>query len=108
MNTPNFTLPSQGLNITLPTGKAFIALASILTVGVISCIAMIFAALLAAAYLLNLALSACVELVSHLASVYSSADSLSKIVVWFLVVLIFFKLWPALARYVRRQLAAAR
>jgi hypothetical protein len=108
MNTPNFTLPGQGLNITLPMGKAFIALVSVLTVGVVSCIAMIFAALLAAAYLLNLALSACVEFVSHLASVYNSADSLSKIVVWFLVVLILFKFWPALVSYVRRQLAAAR
>jgi hypothetical protein len=33
MNTPNFTLPGQGLNITLPTGKAFTVLASVFTVG---------------------------------------------------------------------------
>lgn len=101
MNTPNFTIPGQGLNITLPTGKAFIALASVLAVGVVSCIAMLFAALILAAYLLNLAIAAICETVNHIATVYSSADSLSKIVVWFLVVLILFKAWPCIARSLR-------
>ncbi len=101
MNIPNFTIPGQGLNITLPTGKAFAVLASVLTVGVVSCIAMIFAALILAAYLLNLAIAAICETVTHIASVYSQADSLSKIIVWFLVVLILFKVWPSLARSLR-------
>jgi hypothetical protein len=91
MNTPNFTLPGQDLNITLPTGKAFLVLASVFTVGIVSCMAMMFAALILAAYLLNLTIAAICETVNHIASVYSSTDSLSKIIVWFLVVLILFK-----------------
>jgi hypothetical protein len=101
----NFTMPGAGQSIHLPTGNAFIVLASVLAVGTISCIAMIFAAVLLAAYLLNLVISALVEVTSHLASVYSHADSFSKIVVWFLVVLVLVKLSPLLARFVRGSLA---
>jgi hypothetical protein len=97
----NFTLPGQGANITLPQGKAFVVLASILSVGVIACIAMIFAALILAAYLLNIAISAIVETVNHIAIVYSQADSLSKVVVWFLVVLLLLKVVPLVRRFFR-------
>jgi hypothetical protein len=59
MNTPNFTLPGQDLNITLPTGKAFIVLARVFTVGVVSCMAMVFAALnMAAEWIIGLVYSA--------------------------------------------------
>jgi hypothetical protein len=103
MNQPNFTLPGAGNTVTLPTGKAFAVLASVLTVGIVCCVAMIFASLILAAYLLNLAVSAISETVSHIATVYTQADSLSKVVVWFLLVLILLKAWPALLRFVRRS-----
>jgi uncharacterized protein involved in tolerance to divalent cations len=94
----NFTLPGQGSTITLPQGRAFIVLATVLLTGSLTCFAFIFAAVLVAAYLLNLAIAACVELATHMAAVYTHADSLSKILLWLAILYIALKAWPRIRR----------
>jgi len=102
-STPNFTLP-QGATITLPTGHAFYVLATIITVGTLSCFGLILAAIIGVSYLLMLAVDALHELVTHISMVYSQADSLSKIIVWFLVVFLLGKLSPVMVRSLRATL----
>ncbi len=94
----NFTMPAQGHTFTLPTGKAFMVLATVLIAGVLACVAFIAAALIAVAYLLNLAVSALVELVAHMAAVYSGADSLTKVIIWLVVLFLLLKVWPCMRR----------
>lgn len=106
MGKPNFTLPGQGMTITLPEGKAFIVLATILIVGVLGCVAMILAAVVAAAYLLNLAVSAVVELIAHLAAVYMHADSFTKVICWILVIFLLSKGWPRIRQSFLKSFSA--
>lgn len=105
---PNFTFPGAGNTITLPTGRAFVVLACVVSVGIITCVAMIFAALILAAYLLDLAVSAVCELFTHLASVYAGADSFSKILIWLLLSFILIKILPLIARSVRGSFLLTR
>jgi hypothetical protein len=100
---PNFTIPGQGCTVTLPHGRAFIILATVLIVGTFACFAFILAAVIAVAYLLNLAVSAGCELATHMAAVYTHADSLSKILVWLAIFYLALKAWPR----IRRSLAGA-
>ncbi len=106
MGKPNFTMPGQGMTITLPTGKAFIVLATILITGTVGCLAMILAAVIAVAYLLNLAVIAVVELIAHLADVYMHADSFTKVICWILVVFLLSKVWPRIRQSFLKSLSA--
>jgi hypothetical protein len=94
----NFTLPGQGSTVKLPQGRAFIILAMVLVAGTLACFALMLAAVIAVAYLLNLAIAAGVELATHLAAVYMHADSLSKILIWIFVGYLLLKAWPRMRR----------
>lgn len=101
---PNFTMPNASagqppLVVALPSGNALYVLVAILAAGIVTCFAAVCAAIFGAALLLNLAISAIVELVAHVASVYVQADSLTKVVIWLVVGLLLWKVVPALLRW---------
>ncbi len=104
MSTRQFTLP--GSTITLPTGNAFIVLATVVAVGTLTCFAFLLAAVLLAASLLNLAPGAVCELTAHLAVIYTSSYALGKLLIWLVVLYLALKLWPHLVRSLRGALAA--
>ncbi len=99
MNT-NF---AGGSTFILPTDKAFILLATVLTVGVVGCLAIILSAVIAVAYLLNLTISAVCELVTHLSLVYNQGDSLVKLLCWVIIAFLLTKIWPSIRQSIVRS-----
>jgi hypothetical protein len=96
----------QGSSITLPQGPAFNILATVVSVGTLSCFALILAVVIGVSYLLILAVNAVCELMTHIAAVYSQADSLAKIIVWLLVALLLLKVSPWIAASLKRSLSS--
>jgi len=67
-------------------------IAIIFSIGVVASIALVLAAVIAAAYLLNVAVSALGELAGNIASVYSRSDSLMQFFMLFIGCYIAFRM----------------
>lgn len=75
----------------------------IFSIGVVASIALILCALIVAAYLLNIAVSALAELAGNIASVYNRSDSLMQFFMLFLMLYCAFHVVRFVARpYTRR------
>ena len=64
--------------------------------------------MIAAAYLLNLTIAAVCEVATHIATVYGQADSLTKVLIWLLLLLFLVKIGPWIAVFVKRPLFSLR
>jgi len=92
----------QSRNSLLPNGKLSAVLLVILTLGVVAAVALIFASLLALGYLINLRLSAGIELSAALSTTYAQADSLGRVLFIGILVYLIVHLAPELSRSARR------
>lgn len=93
----SFTLPTEGSMLGVMT--------SVLTLGTLTLVLLALAAVVAAGYLINLALSVLVELNTHMALLYGSSDPAVKLLMLCIADYMLIKAFPLVKRSVWASLA---
>lgn len=86
--------------------KLFVAMLLTFTLGLFTLLALVCAALVGLAYLLNIVLDSFTEVVNHLTAIYSHSDSLLKLFMWCIALFLIVKISPFLTRVFRTALHA--
>lgn len=84
--------------------KLFAAMLLTFTLGLFTLLALVCAALIGLAYLLNIVLDSFTEVVNHLTAIYTHSDSLVKLLMWCIALFLLVKISPFLTRVFRTSL----